>query len=47
MIIKEAIGVGSTIEAAREDALNKLSVGLEDDVQFETLSLAKKKVLGI
>lgn len=47
MIIKEAIGVGSTIEAAREDALNKLNAGLEDDVQYETLALAKKKVLGI
>ncbi len=47
MIIKEAIGVGSTIEAAREDALNKLGAKLEDDVQYETLALSKKKVLGI
>lgn len=47
MIIKEAIGVGSTIEAAREDALNKLGARLEDDVQYETLALAKKKVLGL
>ncbi len=47
MIIKEAIGVGSTIEAAREDALNKLGAKLEDEVQYETLALAKKKVLGI
>ncbi len=47
MVIKEAIGVGSTIEAAREDALNKLNAGLDDDVQYETLALAKKKVLGI
>ncbi len=47
MVIKEAIGVGSTIESAREDALNKLGAKLEDDVQYETIALAKKKVLGI
>ena len=47
MIIKEAIGVGSTIEAAHEDALNKLNVGLLEDVKFETLALPKKKTLGI
>ncbi len=47
MIIKEAIGVGSTIEAAREDALNKLNAAFDEDVQYETLALAKKKVMGI
>lgn len=47
MIIKEAIGVGSTIDAAREDALNKLNANIEDDVQYDTLALPKKKVLGI
>ncbi len=47
MVIKEAIGVGSTIDAAREDALNKLNASIEDDVQYDTLALPKKKVLGI
>lgn len=47
MIIKEAIGVGSTIDAAREDALNKLNASIEDDVQYDTLALPKKKVLGL
>lgn len=47
MIIKEAIGVGSTVEAAMEDAINKLNAGLDDQVQTETIALPKKKVLGI
>lgn len=47
MIIKEAIGVGSTVEAAMEDAINKLNAGLEDNVQTETIALPKKKTLGL
>ncbi len=47
MIIKEAIGVGSTVEAAHEDALAKLNAALDEDVQFEILTVAKKKVLGL
>lgn len=47
LIIKEATGVGSTVEAAREDAIAKLSAGLDEDVQFEILSFPKKKVLGL
>ena len=47
MIIKEAIGVGSTVEAAREDAIAKLNAALDEDVQFEVIAFPKKKVLGI
>ena len=47
MIIKEAIGLGSTVEAAREDAIAKLNADLDDDVQFEIVAFPKKKVLGI
>lgn len=47
MIIREAIGVGSTVEAAMQDAINKLNAGLDENVQTETLALPKKKVLGL
>lgn len=47
MILREVIGVGSTVEAAMEDAMNQLDPGLEDNVQTETLALPKKKMLGI
>lgn len=47
MIIKEAIGVGSTVEAAREDAIAKLNAALDEDVQFEIITVQKKKVLGL
>ena len=47
MILREAIGVGSTVESAMEDAMNQLNPGLEDNVMTETLALPKKKMLGI
>lgn len=47
MIIKETTGVGSTVEAAREDAVAKLGAGLDEDIQFEVLAFPKKKVLGL
>ncbi len=47
MIIKEAIGLGATVDIAREDAIEKLNAGLEEDVQFEVVAFPKKKVLGI
>ncbi len=47
MIIKEAIGNGSTVDAAREDAIEKLCAGLDEDVQFEIVAFPKKKVLGL
>ena len=46
-MIKEAIGFGSTIDEAKEDAIFKLGAKLEEDVQFEIISLPKKKVLGM
>lgn len=47
MIIKEAIGVGATVEAAREDVVSKLCAGLDEEVQFEVITFPKKKVLGL
>ncbi len=47
MIIKEAIGTGRTVSEAQENARDQLSVGLEEEVQFEIISDYKKKVLGI
>ncbi|MBO5746698.1 MAG: Jag N-terminal domain-containing protein [Clostridia bacterium] len=47
MIIKEAIGKGATVEAAREDALEKLGAKYDEDVQFEVVAFPKKKVLGL
>ena len=46
-MIKEAIGFGSTVDEAKEDAIFKLGAKIEEDVQFEIISLPKKKVLGI
>lgn len=47
MIIKEAIGTGRTVSEAQENARDQLSVGLDEEVQFEIISDFKKKVLGI
>lgn len=46
-MIKEAIGFGSTLDEAKEDAILKLGAKLEEDVQIEVISLPKKKVLGL
>ena len=46
-MIKEAIGFGSTVDEAKEDAIFKLGAKIEEDIQFEIISLPKKKVLGI
>ncbi len=46
-MIKEAIGFGTTIEEAKENAITELGAGFDDDVQFEVLSTPKKKTLGI
>ena len=47
MIIKEARGVGATVELAREDALKKLGAGIDEDVSVDVIALPKKKVLGL
>ena len=46
-MIKEAIGFGSTVDEAKEDAILKLGAKIEEDVQIEIISLPKKKVLGL
>lgn len=46
-MIKEAIGYGYTIEEAKEDAILKLNVKDDEDIQFDVISCPKKKVLGL
>ncbi|MBQ7045324.1 MAG: Jag N-terminal domain-containing protein [Clostridia bacterium] len=46
-MIKDAIGTGATIEEAKENALLLLDAKIDDDVQFEVISTAKKKTLGL
>ena len=46
-MIKEAIGFGTTVEEAKEDAILKLGARNDEDIQIEIISLPKKKVLGI
>lgn len=46
-MIKEAIGCGATIEAAREDAISKLNASELDDIQFDVIAMPKKKILGL
>ncbi len=46
-MIKEAIGVASTIEEARKIALANLNAPLEADVKVEIVTMPKKKVLGL
>ncbi len=46
-MIKEAIGVASTIEEARNMALKNLNAPLEADVKVEIVTMPKKKILGL
>lgn len=46
-MIKEAIGYGDTIEEAKEAALQSLGAAIDDDVQFDVITMPKPKVLGI
>lgn len=46
-MIKEAIGFGNTVDEARESAALKLGARDTDDIQFEVISLPKKKTLGL
>lgn len=46
-MIKEAIGYGSTIEEAKENAVLSLNVKDDMDVQYDVLAFPKKKVLGL
>ncbi len=46
-MIREAIGFGQSIEEAKEDALAKLGASELDDIQFDVITVPKKKVLGV
>ncbi len=46
-MIKEAIGFGSTIDEAKEDALLRLGAREDEDVQFEVITMPKAKILGL
>ena len=46
-MIKEAIGFGATVDEAKENAIANLGASDFDDIQFEIISLPKKKVLGM
>lgn len=46
-MIKEAFGFGDTVYEAQEDAIAKLGADIDEDIQFETISQPKKKVLGL
>ncbi|MGI6279877.1 MAG: RNA-binding cell elongation regulator Jag/EloR [Acutalibacteraceae bacterium] len=47
MIIKEAKGFGATIDEAKENAIKNLNASEFDDIQFDVISMPKKKILGI
>ncbi len=46
-MIKEAIGFGSSIDEAKEDALLRLGAREDEDVQFEVITMPKAKILGL
>lgn len=46
-MIKEAKGFGATIDEAKENAIANLGASELDDIQFEIITMPKKKVLGI
>ena len=46
-MIKEAIGFGSTVDEAKENAILNLNASEDDDIQFEIITMPKKKTLGL
>ncbi len=46
-MIKEARGLGNTIDEAKENAIANLNASDFDDIQFEVIAMPKKKVLGL
>ncbi len=46
-MIKEATGFGNTIDEAKEAAVLNLGASIDDDIQFEIVTMPKKKVLGM
>jgi len=47
VLIKEASGFGNTIEEAKENAILNLNASEDDDIQFEVITMPKKKTLGL
>jgi len=45
--MREAIGIGMTVDQAISDAVTKLALSPEDDFQFEIIDQPKKKILGM
>ena len=46
-MIKEITAVGKTVEEAKENAIKELNASDCEDVQFELITMPKKKVLGL
>lgn len=46
-MIKEARGFGSTVDEAKENAILNLNASEDDDIQFEIITMPKKKTLGL
>ena len=46
-MIKEAKGFGATIDEAKENAIKNLGASELDNIQFDIVTIPKKKVLGI
>lgn len=46
-MIKEATGFGATIDEAKENAIVNLGASDFDDIQFEIISMPKKKIMGL
>lgn len=46
-MIKEARGFGLTIDQAKENAILNLNASEDDDIQFEIITMPKKKTLGL
>lgn len=46
-MIKEATGFGATIDEAKENAIINLGASDYDDIQFEIISMPKKKIMGL
>ncbi len=46
-MVKEARGFGATIDEAKEKAIAELKASDFDDIQFEVITMPKKKVLGL
>ena len=46
-MIKEAVGFGATIDEAKENAILNLGASDYDDIQFDIISMPKKKILGL